>query len=628
VQRHRELQPLHRWFADSVRAHPQRTAVIDRADVLSYAQLAERVSVLAQWLRRRGVGAGCLVGVCMQRSAEAVVALLATLTTGAAFVPLDPRWPPARLRSVMDRTGAALMLADPGLAASLGHEVPGMVEFPPSAGTPPPLSGPDDLSAVGYVYFTSGSTGEPKGVVIDHRCAAGRIAELLRRFPLAPGDRIPFKTPLSFDVAVWDVFGPLTAGATIEVVPAYAEADVERLQAVLTGRHLVGAHFVPSMLAAYLQHAAPASYPGLRWVMTSGEAMPSRLLRLFDRHFPPSVEYHNMYGQSESSEVTAWSGRSHDGDLVPLGHPIGGYRVVVLDDDLRVAPPGRIGNLGVSAPGGLAHGYLGRPDLTAEHFMPHPDPNEPGERIYLTGDLAYADGDVLHFCGRVDRQVKVWGCRVELAEVESVIAAHPGVTHCVVILRRGDDTGPAGHRGLPDAPARPATGSPAHDVAAELVAYLTGDPVAPERLREHVAAQLPWFMVPAAYVHLDALPLLPLGKLDIGALPAPQPDSRTSTRPDRRPRSALRNVLTALWAQTLHLHDAGPDDDFFDSGGTSLKATVYLHRVGTETGTRISAEAFRAVPTIAHLEQLIEATREVTPDGADPPAGAGAGRQR
>lgn len=576
--RYDDLEPLHVPCLRIAREHPDRPAVVGDGVVLSYGELAARAGEVAAELTRDGVGRGALVGVCLERSAEAVVALLGTLAAGAAFVPLDPRWPLARIRAVTVHSGAAVVLT--------GAELTEVRADVPGARTLPSASATTELPAVpvtdaAFVYYTSGSTGAPKGVVVDHRCAAGRVRTLLLRFPLAVGDRIPFKTPLSFDVAIWDVFGPLTAGATIEVVPPHGEADVAGLHTVLQGPRLVGAHFVPSMLDAYLRYAPPGGYPGLRWVMTSGEAVPGHLLSRFDEHFPPHVEFHNLYGQTETSEVTGWTGRSWPGAHVPIGRQIGEYRVQLLDADLRPVPPGAPGEICVCAPGGLAHGYLGRPALTAEKFVPHPEPLEPGERLYRTGDLGRMgeDGEIV-FTGRVDRQLKVWGARVEPAEVEGVLLTHPGVTGCAVVLDRR----------VPETP--------------ELVAYITGD-AAPEALRRHVAERLAWYLVPSAYVRLGVLPLLPSGKLDVAALPPPDPGDRATTGLGGAPRTALQSTLAALWSEVLKVREAGPDDNFFAVGGTSLKATVYLHAVHAETGTLVPASEFFAAPTIAGLARTI-----------------------
>jgi amino acid adenylation domain-containing protein len=581
-------------FHSAARAHPDLNAVVCDDKAITYADLDRWAREVTGWLVSTGVRLGDRIGICMERSPEMVVALLATLGAGAVFVPMDTRWPVSRLCAIAQASTATVILVDPDLPAaprlSGARSVPSASRMSEPAPDPAPARG--SLNAPAYIYFTSGSTGESKGVVIDHRSFAGRIRTLQRRFPLAPGDWVAAKTPLSFDVAVWEIFGPLSVGATIRLVRPRGETDVDHLRTVLGDPRVVCAHFVPSMLAAYLRHAEPANYPGLRWVWTSGEAVTGSLLERFDRHFPPEVEFHNLYGQTETSEVAAWSGRRHAGRLVPLGRQLGEYRLFVLDDQFRLAPAEVTGELCIAGVGGLALGYLNRPGLTAERFVPHPYPIVPGELIYRTGDLASVDVDgVLAFHGRADRQVKVWGCRVELGEVEAALGRCPGVQDCVVVtgVDKVGDT--------------------------ELVAYVVGVHLSPRQLRAHLSEHLPWYMVPGAYMHLDALPLLPSGKVDNAALPEPDHGAYAGDSGAARPTTALQRTLAAAWCDVLGVREAAPEDDFFAIGGTSLKAVAYLHRVREQTGVRVPHGTFLVTPTIAGLERAIRTSEHGSPDG-------------
>ncbi|MEV7436547.1 non-ribosomal peptide synthetase [Streptomyces griseoviridis] len=583
-----ELRPVHAAFEETARARPDLTAVESTTGSIGYGALDRRANLLAHRLIAQGLGPERTAGVLVERSVDLIVALLAIWKTGAAMVPLDARMPDRRVEFIASDAKLTTIVTQERFTDRLAaHGVP-LTTVPTEGGADAPDAPAVRMDHAAYVYYTSGSTGRPKGVVLDHHTAAVRLEWLGRRYRLGPGDRVVHKTPLIFDVAIWEILGPLAAGATLLPADPDAESDVTHLTELLTAENTVFTHFVPSMLDAYLRHAPAARHPSLRWVQLSGEAVPARLLERFADHF--DAECHNLYGQTETSEVAAWEGRAHDGTgHLPLGRQIGVYRLFVLDDALRPVPPGVTGELCVSGVGGLARGYLGRPGTTAERFVPHPYPVRPGERLYRTGDLAAFDEDgVLGYRGRADEQTKIRGCRVETGEVEAVLAR--GGADCAVVARP-DDEG-----------------------AAELVAYVVGDRAAVERLAAHAEEYLPAYMLPGVYVALDALPLGSSGKLDRRALPAPTARDRAArSTASEPPLTALEERIAELWRAVLRVEEPGRDDNFFSVGGNSLKSLQILNRINAAFHIKFTVRDFFAGPTISQMAATVDRLlREMT----------------
>lgn len=578
-----DFQPIHVHFESQARRNPDAIAIEASEGTIRYDELNTRANHLALRLMASWATLESLVGICIDRSIDLVVALLATLKTGAAFIPLDPTFPIERTRTICEDARPLLIITQERHMSMLAALPASLIcEEGISAGEE--IANPDvSLSPenIAYVYYTSGSTGLPKGVVIEHRCAMNRIEWLRRRYPFSAGDRILHKTPLIFDVAIWEIFGPLIAGATILMADAGAESDVEHIGKLLNTGRTVFAHFVPSMLDAYLNFAPQASYPDLRWVQVSGEAVPTRLLERFGEHF--STEFHNCYGQTETSEVAAWEGTKCEAATgVPIGKQIGVYRLYILDRYLNPVPPGVPGEICVTGEGGLARGYHSRPDLTAQKFVPNPHAVAPGERLYRTGDLARLSEDgVIEYLGRVDNQTKIRGCRVETTEVEAVLASHSSVRACAVVARP-DDTG-----------------------TNQLIAYVVSDQPSASDLRVHTERFLPKYMLPAAYIFIADLPLTPSGKLNRLKLPTPKSSDFEAQVCDEAPQTALEMKLAAMWKQVLGLEKVGRADNFFAIGGNSLKSTQVLVRLKEQFGVQISVRNFFASPTIEGLASLI-----------------------
>ncbi|MFH8984013.1 non-ribosomal peptide synthetase [Streptomyces varsoviensis] len=648
--------PVHEAIDRQARRTPEATAVAFEGDRLTYEQLAGRAGQLARHLvEGGGAGTDAPVAVCLPRGPGLVTSALAVLAAGSAYLPLSPEDPPARLVQMLRAVGATHLLTTGDLAPLLAEaQVPvtAVDAFPWSDGPrdATPLAagavGPGDLA---YVIHTSGSTGAPKAVGVPHRGLAARVRSIQATHGLDGSDRVLHKTPCTFDVSVTELLWPLTTGAALVVATPGGHRDPAYLVELIERERVTTAHFVPPLLAAFLEElsleepglAEPGpEEPGfdryrcasLRRVLCSGQELPRTTLDRALGRLPARL--YNAYGPTEASvEVTEWecpataaTGTERADDVrVPIGRPVAGAETYVLDGELRPVPVGVPGELYL---GGvvLARGYLGRPDLTADRFVPHPYADAPGARLYRTGDLVCwrADGS-LDFLGRNDHQVKVRGVRVEPGEIENVLRDHPGVREAVVIA------------------AAPEGGS----AGMELVAYVVRQRRGPETglgvggdasvagdspgaeddeafvsaLRSELRDRLPGYMVPAHLVTLPALPLNASGKVDRAALPAPA----TSPAADHAPGQAgpcddIERTLAALWSQVLGRQQTDIDEDFFAVGGDSLKSIQLVHRA-REAGFSLRVGDVFHHPTVSELADHV---RKSIPDrsGVADPQGA------
>ncbi|GIH80022.1 hypothetical protein Plo01_64510 [Planobispora longispora] len=591
-------------------ATPGAPAVVFGDVTLTYAELNARANRLARWLRKIRVGRGDPVAVCAERSPELVVALLAVLKAGGAYVPLDPEYPRHRLAFMLADSGARVLLTQRHLRDALpgGAAKPVFLEddFDEPSGDPDPVAGPDDAA---YLIYTSGSTGRPKAVVNSHRGIVNRLAWMQDRFGLTPADVVMQKTPTSFDVSVWEFFWPLTRGAVLLPVRPGGHRDPNHQRDLIKQHGVTTMHFVPSMLALFLEEAGIESCTSLKRVVCSGEELTPRMAARFLERLP-GAELHNLYGPTEAAvDVTAWKCEDVEGRAtLPIGRPMPGCRLHVLDERLEPMPVGVPGHLHI---GGVqvARGYAGRPGLTAERFVPDPY-GPPGSRLYATGDLARLrpDGE-LEFLGRIDDQVKVHGWRVEPGEVEAVLAEDPRVRRAVVALR---NDAPGG-RGL--------------------VAYVdwTGEPAElAQAMRATLARKLPPPLLPQAFVQVTEFPLGPSGKLDRAALPPPTGSGRADLGTAyAEPGTPLEAELCALWGELLGRDRVGAHDDFFELGGHSLLAvslvTRYREIYGIEMDLRDCFELTTvAEQALAVLElQLGDAAELEALLAEDPVEGAG-----
>ncbi|WP_327000301.1 amino acid adenylation domain-containing protein [Dactylosporangium sp. NBC_01737] len=556
---------LHGLIEEQARRTPDAPAVVFEGRSMSYGELDARATGLAARLRADGAGPGRIVAVHAERGPELVVALLAALKSGAAYLPLDPDNPP-------DRT--AFMIEDAAPIAVLSTvDLTGPV---PAAPRLEPLGTPDDVA---YVIYTSGSTGRPKGVPNTHRAIHNRLDWMQRTYSLDAGDAVLQKTPIGFDVSVWELFWPLMTGARLVLARPGGHRDAAYLRDLIIAERVTTVHFVPSMLAVFLAEDGIEACTSLRRVVASGEALPVDLARTaLDRL---GCGMYNLYGPTEAAVDVSWwectpaalAGRAR----VPIGRPIQNIRLYVLDPAGEPVPVGVPGELHIAGVG-VAAGYLNRPELTAERFRDDPF-GPPGDRMYATGDLARRNPDgTLDYLGRLDDQVKLRGMRIEPGEIAAVLRARPGVRDAAVVVR---EDRPGDQR---------------------LVAYVVGDGFGD--LRAALKQVLPDAMVPAAYVTLPALPVTANGKLDRRALPAPA--IQAATTEFAAPATATETAIAAVWAAVLDLPRVGADDDFFDLGGHSLLATQVVAKLRAVLPSPVSVMDVFKHPTVRRLGALVD----------------------
>ncbi len=559
-------------FDDWLRRTPDAVAVRAGTREVTYRELDAAADALAHRLTGHGAGPDERVGVLLERGVDLVVALLAVLRAGAAYVPLDPMLPPARIRFVAADAGCCAVLSTEALAGALppGTPVLSVNRADSNESTVDRLRGPVPGN-LAYVIYTSGSTGTPKGVAVSHANAASYASATVQRTGLSPDDRVlQFCNP-AFDVSVHEIFGALGAGATLVCAPREMLTDPGALAELLAREQVTVAAIAPAMLALL----DATGLPGLRDLMAAGEPFAADLA---DR-WAPGRTFRNGYGPTEASVVCVEHRCSAGEPDVPMGRPLPGVRAYVVDRAQRPVPAGVPGELLIGGPG-VARGYLDRPASTAEQFVPDPFGAERGGRLYRTGDLVEWTRDgLLRFLGRADNQVKVRGYRIELGEVESALAAHPAVETAVVT-----------------APADP-------DGSRRLVGYVVPRRPAPsvEDLRAHLSGRLPGYMQPAAFVLLDELPVTPNGKLDRAALPAPGARRAGLATGYVEPRTAAESRVAAIWRDVLGVERVGVHDGFFVLGGNSLQATRVVSRLRETLGASVDLRGFFAAPTVAAL---------------------------
>jgi len=593
-------------FAAQAASTPDAVALVFQGREMTYRQLDQDANRLARQLVSLGAGPEGFVGVCLSRSPQLLVALLAVLKSGAGYLPLDPAYPVPRLgymlrsasavcgtvvadSGTVQRLAAAepaaygvtsLLLDDPELSARIAR-----LDAGPLTGAE--LAVPAHPDNPAYVIYTSGSTGNPKGVVVSHRAVANRLHWAQHEYHLGPGDRVLQRNLVSFDVSVTEIFWPLTVGAALVLAEPGRHGDPRYLARVVRQERITWIDLAASLVPGFTEElAAGGREVPLRFVFSNGEALPVATARAFLEAF--DVPLHNQYGPTETTiDVTHHHCTPADvaddapRGPVPLGRPVWNTGAHVLDDRLRPVPPGVTGELYLSG-AQLARGYLGRPELTAGRFVACPFGPD-GARMYRSGDLArWRPDGVLEFLGRSDDQVKIRGFRIELGEVEGTLLAHPSLVQAVVSAR-SDQPG---------------------DV--RLVAYVvaaTGATAEPAELRAHLAASLPEYMVPSVFVVLPALPATPSGKVDRNALPAPQYRLLPSGRP---PGTAAQELLCGLFAEVLGVPAVSIDDDFFTMGGHSLSAMRLLTRLRAAMGVDVDIRDLFDAPTVAALAERLQ----------------------
>ncbi|MDE1483572.1 non-ribosomal peptide synthetase [Xenorhabdus bovienii] len=606
---------LHTLIEEQARRTPDAIAVVFGDQVLSYVQLNQKANQLARFLREDlHVGPDTLVGVCVERSIEMVVALLAVLKAGGAYVPLDPHYPAERLDYMLHDAAPRALLSHGAVSAGvralldqyamstnvsvIDLEADVSQWFGQNSDDLYPADNGLTSSHLAYVIYTSGSTGRPKGVMNQHVGVVNRLVWMQKAYRLNANDAVLQKTPFSFDVSVWEFFWPLMYGARLVVAKPEGHKDPAYLSALIQEHRITTLHFVPSMLSAFLDQALPEVGDCLQRVFCSGEALPARSVHRFRERFA-KVELHNLYGPTEAAiDVTAWNCCLDETDglipknVIPIGKPIDNIQLYILDVYGQPCPVGVAGELHIAGVG-VARGYLNQPKLTAEKFIRDPFSPVLNGVMYRTGDLArYLPGGDIEYLGRNDFQVKLRGFRIELGEVEAALLSHDSVKECVVLVRE-------------DVPGD-----------ARLVAYATPasgyvDQVPEERnqtLRMHLQTNLPLFMVPSHLLWLDAFPLTANGKLDRKALPSPADAPMGQTITVQPPQEGTETRLAQLWAELLNLNTnaIGRQSHFFEAGGHSLLAVALMARIQQAFSVSLLLSAIVEHLDLASQAELIE----------------------
>jgi amino acid adenylation domain-containing protein len=584
-----ECVAVHEAFEEQVVGNPRSVAVANGEQELTYLELDTQANRLAHQLRRRGVGPEVRVGLLVDRSIEMVIGLLGILKAGGVYVPLEPSWPRERVQLMAEDAAIRVLVSRNTRTADvatrhwptllIGEEDPETVEAKAA------ITG----EQLAYVLYTSGSTGRPKGVMVSHRALSNTIYWRRATFRLGENDRILQNIPFSFDPSLWQIFGALSSGASLILAEPQRHQDISYLMALMETKRITIADFAPSLLHELIEAGHLGRCKWLRHVFVGGEALSWSLREQFIEQVP-HAELHHMYGPTETAiDATSWTASTKESkrSRVPIGRPIANKALYVLDGDLHPVPLGTLGELHIGGEG-VARGYLGKSSLTAEKFLPDPFWEGHGGRMYATGDLGrYLHDGSIEFIGRRDRQIKIRGQRAELQEIEALLLAHPQVQNALVLVH-----GSAGDERLVAYVAKPT---------------FADDNLKTDTLRDYLREKLPLFMVPAAVVVLESFPLLPSGKVDLGALPTPawimQPQASYVA-----PRSYLEEMMARIWAEVLKVPRVGVHDNFFALGGHSLLATRVLFRVQERLGIDIAVRTLFEFPTIADLATHLRAT--------------------
>ncbi|HEY0735635.1 MAG TPA: amino acid adenylation domain-containing protein, partial [Herpetosiphonaceae bacterium] len=572
---------LHDLIAEQAALTPDATAVVFADQCLSYAHLDQRANQLAHHLQSLGVGPEVHVGICVERSVELVVGLLGILKAGGAYLPLDPGYPAERLQYMLAHSRAPVLLTQAALVPTLPEhsaqivclDADGTYLADQPTTNPSHTALPDHLA---YIIYTSGSTGQPKGVLVTQHGLVNLALAQRAAFAVSPRSRVLQFASIGFDASIWEIAMALTAGATLELLPSGTPLVGADLAAFLAERGITHVTLPPAVPATLPE----GELPDLDTVIVAGEACPVELVQ----RWATGRRFVNAYGPTEATVCATLEVLAPDAPHVSIGRPLPNTQVYVLDGQLQPVPVGVAGELSIAG-AGVARGYHGRPDLTAERFVPHPFSATPGDRLYRTGDLArYLPDGRIDFLGRIDQQVKLRGFRIELGEIAAALRQYPGVDEAVLVVY---DVRPGDQR---------------------LVAYLVSTlevTITAAELRSFLHTKLPAYMVPSAFVFVPTLPLTPNGKLDRTALPVPDRALSSGGESFVAPRTPLEELITAVWAAVLGLEGVGIHDNFFALGGHSLLATQVISRLRQILAVDVPLRVLFEAPTIAALADQI-----------------------
>lgn len=572
---------IHELFSDRATQTPEAVAVIFGDKQLTYQQLNTQANQLAHYLQKLGVRPDRLVGICIERSLEMVVGLLGILKAGGAYLPLDPDYPPERLAFMLEDAGISVLLTQERLANLLLEQAQVIcldsdwdAIAQESQDTPNSTVKPDNIA---YAIYTSGSTGVPKAVMVPHQAICNHMLWMQTEFPLTGADCVLQKTPFSFDASIWEFYAPLLAGGKLLLAQPGGHQDSGYLIDLIAAQKVTILQLVPTQLGVLLEEPKIGNCQSLRRVFCGGEVLTTDLQQRFFSRLP-NVELHNLYGPTEATiDSTFWQCQSEDESrVVPIGKAIANVEIYLLDFYLQLVPVGIAGEIYIGGDS-LARCYGDRPDLTAEKFIPHPFAT--GKRLYKTGDLGrYRVDGAVEFLGRIDSQVKLRGFRIELGEIEAQLSQHPQVKQNVVVIRE-------------DIPSQQ-----------RLVAYIVVRPQpSTSELRSFLKQRLPDYTIPAIFIFLDALPLLPNGKIDRNSLPLP--DLNRSQLGCTAPRNAIEETLVQIWKQVLQVENIGVDDNFFELGGDSILSLQVIAKAN-QAGLQLTPKQIFEAQTIAQLALL------------------------
>ncbi|MEH2037882.1 non-ribosomal peptide synthetase family protein [Nostoc sp.] len=581
---------IHQLFTEQVKRTPNNIAVVFNNQQLTYAELNTRANQLAHSLQKLGVGAEVLVGICVERSLEMLVGILGILKAGGAYVPLDPHYPQERLAFMLEDTQVSILLTQQHLLENLpNHDAQTIcldtdweAIAQESQEAPVPPANPENLA---YVIYTSGSTGKPKGVAIAHRNLVHSTTARITYYQ-EPVSSFLLLSSFAFDSSIAGIFWTLCCGGTLHLPEEGVQREVTKLVELISQNRVSHLLSLPSLYALILQQAKPEQLNSLRAVIVAGEFCPPELVE----HHSQLQSKTSLFNEYGPTEATVWSSVYHchsleTGTQISIGHPIANTKIYILDSHLHPVPVGVSGEIYISGEG-LARGYLNHPEITSEKFIPHPFSQQPGMRLYKTGDLArYISNGNIEFLGRIDNQVKIRGFRIELGEIEALLNQHQGVQETVVIARE-------------DVPGNK-----------RLVAYVvpqSKSATTVNELRNFVKDKLPEFMVPSAIVLLKELPRSPNGKVDRKALPAPEQVRSDLIGEFVPPRTPVEETLTQIWAEVLKVEKVGIYDNFFELGGHSLLTTQLLAKVKETFNLDISLRSLLDKPTVEGLAENID----------------------
>ena len=582
---------IHQLFEEQVEKTPDAVAVVFEDNRLTYRELNARANHLAHYLQKLGVESEKLVGICVERSHLMVIGLLGILKAGGAYVPLDPSYPQERLALMLEDAQVSLLLSQQSLVEGLPQCSAQVVDL--DSNELWVEEGADNLRSLrsnvqsdnlAYVLYTSGSTGKPKGVAVEHRSVVALLSWATEVFTIEELAGVLASTSFCFDISVFELFAPLSCGGQIILAE-----NVLHLPTLSAADEVTLINTVPSAIAELVR--AKGIPDGVGTINLAGEALPQRLVQIIYQQNTIEKLF-NLYGPSEDTVYSTYALVKRDGEKAPpIGRPISNTQVYVLDAYQQPVPIGVPGELNLGG-AGLARGYLNRPDLTAEKFITNPFSDEPNAKLYKTGDLVrYLPDGNIEFLGRIDNQVKIRGFRIELGEVEAVLGQHPAVRECVVVAQ-SDDT-----------------------ENKRLVAYVVAsqETINTSELRRFLKQKLPDYMVPSAFVILEAMPLTPNGKVDRHALPIPDSSNLSLEASFLAPRTPTEELLANIWSNLLGLEKVGIHDNFFELGGHSLLATQVISRLRETFSVELPVRCLFEAPTIAELGESIEASRSQTP---------------